>query len=110
MDELFRLTVVRAADSTDALTVPLRLNQNLEGDWMQAKSWDIRVTKAEEYLNGASGYDLPPLIQLTALELYSQLQTFLHTLQANLQMTGGDALQKLTDNLLNPPNLSKIGP
>src|SRR5947199_4619319 len=110
MDELFRLTVVRAANSTDALTVSLSLTQRLEIDLTEAEAWSGRVAIAEQYLNGAFGPSFPPLIRLTDLELYSQLQLFLDTLHANPQTTGGDALQQLSGNLLDPPNLSKIGP
>jgi hypothetical protein len=110
MDELFRLTVVRAADSTDALTVSLSLNQRLEIDLTEAESWSGRVATAEQYLNGAFGPSFPPLIRLADLELYSQLQVFLDALHANPQTTGGDALRQLSGSLLDPPNLSKIEP
>lgn len=110
MDELFRLTVVRAADSPDALTISLSLTQRLEIDLTEAESWSARAAIAEQYLNGAFGPSFPPLIRLTDLELYSQLQVFLGALQANPQTTGRDALRQLSGNLLDPPNLSKIGP
>src|SRR5258708_4256688 len=110
MDELFRLTVVRAADSTNALTVSLSLTQRLEVDLTGAESWSGRVAVAEQYLNGAFGPSFPPLIRLADLELYSQLQVFLDALHANPQTTGGDALRQLSGSLLDPPNLSKIEP
>ena len=110
MDELFRLTVVRAATSTDAITVSLSLTQRLEIDLTKAESWSGRVAIAEQYLNSAFDPSFPPLIRLTALELYSQLQAFLDTLHANPHTTGGDALRQLSDILLEPPNLSKIDP
>lgn len=110
MDELFRLTVVRAADSTDALTVPLILNQRLEIDLMEARSWTDRVAIAEQYLNGAFGSSFPPLIRLTDLDLYLELQAFQDSLHAQPQTTGGDALRKLAGSLLDPLNLSKLDP
>jgi len=105
MDELFRLTVVRAADSTDALTVSLHLSKQLEIELSGGQSWRGRVEIAEQYLDGNLEPNVPPLMRLTELDLYTQLQAFLGALQANPQTTGRDALQKLASGLIDAPEL-----
>lgn len=97
MDELVRMSVIRAVDRPDAMTVALQPDPDLRGELTGELEWSAKVGTAQAYLESGNG-----IKSIVDTPMYAQLSSLGDALAANPDAYG-DALRALVDNNVPPP-------